>query len=150
MSNDKLNKHNKCITSDTWSTKINRKPAKNENIKDYIQSGLIVDKDKNAEKIDYLYIFGECHIYIFDLVNKQLIKNIEIKLGGCIGNIIHWNNKYIIFIDEKDDDVLKIVDLTINKIICVIKPIDIVILKSYIIQYMENHCYLLVKILAYG
>ncbi len=58
-----------------------------------------------------------------DLENKKLIKNIEIKLGGCIGNIIHWNNKYIIFIDEKDD-VLKIVDLTINKIIFVIKPID--------------------------
>ena len=67
-----------------------------------------------------IYILLVNPTYIFDL-EKNIINNIGIE-SGFIGDAIQWNNQYIIFIDEKGKAV-KIIDLTIKRIISVMKLI---------------------------
>ena len=59
---------------------------------------------------------------MLDLENKKFIRDIYINLG-VLTNFVQWNNKYVIFIDEKENS-LKILDLSKSKIICNFKQND--------------------------
>ena len=88
----------------------------------YIYNAFIIYKDNNSKKYDYLYVLRENYISIFDLDNKILIKEIRIYLGD-LSKFIKWNNKYVIFIDKRDNS-LKIIDITLYKVITVINQVD--------------------------
>ena len=83
-----------------------------DNENDFNFNGFIYNKNEN----DYLYVSkGMGKIMIWDLAQKQLIKNFVV--GKEKINIIKWNNKYAIGVNNG----LKIIDIENEKIVTVIK-----------------------------
>ena len=58
--------------------------------------GCVVNSSNNNYNTDYLYLYftGETNFIIIDLLNKKIIKKIE--LNKDIISIVNWNNKYLI------------------------------------------------------
>ena len=73
------------------------------------------------QNLDYLFIFtSDMNLEIWDLYNLSLKENISININldndNNLLNIVPWNNKYLLIIDEKDNFIY-VIDIISNIIV---------------------------------
>ena len=79
--------------------------------------GSIVYTRNNIDYLCFSSQFGL--IIIYDLLNRNIVKRIEIENAFLI-NIVKWNHKYLLTIDDNKKSII-VIDLYNNKIISLIK-----------------------------
>lgn len=82
-----------------------------------VNLGSIVYTRNNIDYLCFSSQFGL--IIIYDLLNRNIVKRIEIENAFLI-NIVKWNHKYLLTIDDNKKSII-VIDLYNNKIISLIK-----------------------------